>query len=357
MDHISEGLCNPLGEPSFSPTGCLVTALNAALAMGGEASLQVGARMLTVTAESFNHSEADHTDYPRLELRLPSDKRDLGHERKALLTRCRYLPVPLLLNHRPLKLDEPLPAHSTRGFSPHLEGHFVLAELRPKSHGGRPLNLPPLTRLEAGQVQLYRREDILITRADQADGQSDRWLLLRASLAEEAELHLLQGGVWVDTKRVASPVAGVQAILQVDHLKTDLTGFQVLENDSFRQAVEALRPDLEQLRKLGLGALQSLDATREPVAVDSHIRTGVGCLAALLSLVWIVYCFSRMYDGGGWILAGFAAPLLAAASIYVGGQVVNLAHPSKVSNRSLRQQIRARLTQGTSVRRPPASSR
>lgn len=337
LQQVAEGLCNPLGSDSFTPAGCLLIALNAALAQGGKGYLfltdeEGQSKALTVDAHDMKLEPlTTRHKGPYMEIRLDLPKRDRGAEMEALRTRCRYLPLPILVDGAVLP-GGGFPPYKPRRHLQHLEGDYVLAEWRPAAAEHR-LDLPPADTL----APLTRRLD---------GANSDRWLTMRAALEDTAEIHLVQAGVWVDTKTVEAPVPGLQAVLSVDELKTDLTGMQVLDGPELRARMQELFDCLPELKKMVLGSVNLLDATRERVKPTSHISCLPIAAAIALATAIAVYCFAHAGDpetGMYYLLAGLGTPVSIPLGLAILGQFKNLTDPGEASSAALRQHIKQRL--------------
>ncbi|MCA9793196.1 MAG: hypothetical protein KC910_15410 [Candidatus Eremiobacteraeota bacterium] len=337
LEQVAEGLCNPLGSDAFTPTGCLLVALNAALAQGGRGYLFLTdadgqSKALTVDAHEMKLEPllTIHKS-PYMEIRLNLPKRDRGAELEALQTRCRYLPLPILIDGAVMPHGGFAP-YKPRRHLQHLEGDYVLAEWRPEAAANL-LDLPPPDSL----APLSRRLD---------GPHSDRWLTLRAALEDTAEIHLVQAGVWVDTKRVEAPIPGLQAVVSVDHLKTDLTGMQVLDGPDLQAEIQKLFDCLPELKKQALSSVSLLDATRERVSTNSNLKglpvAASIVLATILSVVFLSHAGDPV-KGGYYLMAGLTTPMSIPLGVALVGQFKNLTDPGEASSQALRRHIKDRL--------------
>lgn len=127
----------------------------------------------------------------------------------------------------------------------------------------------PLSRTDASLSLL--EEERLTGRYDSSgrftlDPNSARPKLARYQL-KEPDLYLLkliQAGVLVDTRHLRLPVPGLHAVVRSDHLKTDLSGLHIRENESYQETIREITCTAQRLKAEVLMRLQQLQAQQVP---------------------------------------------------------------------------------------------
>jgi hypothetical protein len=233
--------------------------------------------------------------------------REVAAEHNVLSRRGRYSSVPLLLGANKLNREGPPDEFLKPMWNSYLPHGHILAEGRmqdPEGHG-----------------------------------------YLRIALQRKADVFFVRAGVIVAVRQLNLSVPGFQAVVSADHLDTDLSGFQFVENEKYDRLLERLTELANTLRVEVLEGLESLEAQTTSFSLQGKVRwkksvsgTGLGFVgvgAVLLALTGDVVT--------GTLLLG--APLLTCATVasasLAGAPVLA---PDEKTHQELREQVHRRVS-------------
>ncbi len=153
----------------------------------------------------------------------------------------------------------------------------------------------------------------------------------------------------IDVRRPNYPVAGIQAVIDADHLDTDLSGFEIVADEKLAHLNRTLEEVALELRdKFIRHGLATLEARSAPFSLDAKIRWRKSVSGAAASLV--AGGATLMAATGDLALGTFllGSPLLVCASVasasLLGGQVFE---PEESTHQKLRAELSKRLVLGT----------
>lgn len=189
-------------------------------------------------------------------------------EESALRSCSQFFPIPLTINGQTI---EPSPFGSPRYPGYRIEDDEFPGESRAPAYV---VQLEPSAYIEG---RLHRNH-LLIETAISGPGslpalatrtasirlpQAPRppycaWLALEAALNPQAQIYLVDDGLVIDRLSLDVGVPGVIAVLSVETLSKDLTGFQVVHNHAYEALLDWLQSQAQALRQQLLDRLEDI---------------------------------------------------------------------------------------------------
>ncbi|MCA9795872.1 MAG: hypothetical protein KC910_28890 [Candidatus Eremiobacteraeota bacterium] len=317
LEGVGQRFCSILDNTFHDACGCLTIGLNAALAL----------KPRSLTASRFEKGErrgewvslgddwelqvAERDARAGLEACLvvsidePAGL-DLERFERALLTRCAYAPIDILLNGESLGEKAGPPPSLGRHRGIYFRDNRILSEFRLQTEDPA-FTVPatPATALVANWVP----------------GERHSWLLFGVDFDPMACLFLVKSGVVVDSQRVELDTPGLLAVVEADDLETDLTGLQIRQDQDYQSLVGWLDQITLQPLEQTIEAVCALSSERQPTSGSAPMHpisttlswgTLLGCLS---SLAWAGPKLGVILTAGFW----FWPPAVALLSGWILG--------------------------------------
>lgn len=290
LSEVHTQLLKPLSSGGGALAALLI-GLNGALALKPKSLLlSDGMRRLSISEKGARLEETEDDEVIEISqgwsysvvLHRAGSRKVVAEEKKALVEHCAYGEARLFLNGLPL--EPVVPPLEQRGAAVYLPDEFVLGERRIAEAGG--MRLPEWPE-EAGDARDSRRKVFL--RQLRGESQQDRfsyWIFLRYGRPELSRMMLVADGVLVDTIELNLDVPGLEAVLHVPRLKTDLTGLQAQRGPELDKMVAFVKQQGLELCADVLSHRSTLYATVPPAGHEDRSGAGkVGCLAGCPTIV------------------------------------------------------------------------
>lgn len=317
LEAVGQRFCSILDNTFHDACGCLTIGLNAALALKPRSltasRFETGERRgeWVCLGEEWELLAAERDSRAGLgaclvvSLDEPAGL-DLDRFERALLTRCAYAPLQILLNGESLSEKAGPPPSLGRHRGIYFRDNRILSEFRLETPE------PAFTIPETPETALI---------SNRVQGDRLSWLLFGVDFDPMACLFLVKSGVVVDSQRVELDTPGLLAVVEADALETDLTGLQIRQNHDYEQLVDWLdKLTLHPLEQT-IEAVNALASERQPTSGNAPmhpVSTGLswaalmGCLSAF---AWAGPKLALILTGGFW----FWPPAVALLSGWILG--------------------------------------
>lgn len=197
-----------------------------------------------------------------------SGKSTRNAEETTLLSCCQFFPIPLTLNGEPIK-SGPFGSERYPGYC--IEEDEFPGESRPPAYL---IALEPSAYIEGrlhrnhlliekeiagpGSLPALGVRTASIRRSAAEAPPCRAWIALEAALNSQAQIYLVDDGLVIDRLSLELDVPGVVAVLSVESLTKDLTGFQLVHNHAYEALLEWLQGEVQLLRQELLERLEDV---------------------------------------------------------------------------------------------------
>lgn len=332
-EHVVSNFGEPLAKGNQAPQGFFMNALNLLFADPPE-SISVRwrypdgrERRVKISEAGMEESHDGHQGEAGLRVRLRRGRKDLravAEETRSVYDLCGCAPIDVKLDGK-LVNDENNPSSSLyRGQRPatwndYLPHEFILGErilTGVSPYQGTGVRVPdpvcPLAqhwRIGVNEGNGSSSSDIFThdtpgqyqTRNERVV--ADGFVVIPIELQEESSLNFVQAGVVIQSR--LAPGRGLHAWICADGLPTDLTGFQLLENEQSKELKETVEDNMLELREHVRALLPLLNA-RYDWTPQRLMNAGLtaACLGAYAYSGWFFWSFAlgKIWAGS---LAGF----------------------------------------------------